>query len=145
MADDENLQIKNLFYAGNYNQCAAVAMGSQAPKNAQAKLDRQIIQWRALIAQGKPNLVISDIQDSGPPELQAVKLLALFKAAKTDSEKDDILENVKILVADNGNNPIVSIVAATVLCQTFAWNDALRVLSAHPKNLEWYAFWRLVD
>ncbi|CAG8448011.1 10908_t:CDS:10 [Rhizophagus irregularis] len=81
---DELFALKNLFYTGSFQQVINEA-NSRSQLSETAKLERKIYLYRAYIAQGKYNLVISDIKSSDEIDLQVIKILAIYLQAKTTS------------------------------------------------------------
>lgn len=110
-----------------------------------AKLERKIYLYRAYIAQGKYNIVLTEIKDTDPVDLKAVKILAAYLQSKSEGQtsetkKEEALKELKeVILGDVTNtlNPTVQIVAGTIYYHEGLFEDALKVLSHHDKNLEW--------
>lgn len=143
MADsvDELFAIRNLFSLGAYQTIINEVSSSRAPLSDSAKLEAKSYLYRAYIAQGKYNLVISELKDSQIPEQQAVRLLAAYLQAKSKSDntaREDAVKQVTELLAEGTNAaiPLVQLVAGTVLYNEGLLEDALKVLHRRGKNLE---------
>tara|TARA_R110002050_G_scaffold247462_2_gene385231 strand:- start:718 stop:1182 length:465 start_codon:yes stop_codon:yes gene_type:complete len=82
-AADELLEMRSHFFIGNYqlaiNDADAITGG-----NPEVQARKKLLQYRCYICLGNANLVIDDVDDSAPPELQLVKLLALYTLDPTD-------------------------------------------------------------
>ena len=110
-----------------------------------AKLERKIYLYRAYIAQGKYNIVITEIKDTDPIDLKAVKILAVYLQSKSggqasDTKKEEALKELKEVILNDVTNTLnstVQIVAGSIYYHEGLFEDALKILSRHNKNLEW--------
>ncbi|CAG8614971.1 8620_t:CDS:2, partial [Diversispora eburnea] len=109
-----------------------------------AKLERKIYLYRAYIAQGKYNIVITEIKETDPIDLKAVKILAVYLQTKSggqasDAKKEEALKELKeVILNDVANtlNSTVQIVAGSIYYNEGLFEDALKILSRHNKNLD---------
>ncbi|RUP44245.1 coatomer epsilon subunit-domain-containing protein, partial [Jimgerdemannia flammicorona] len=143
MADsvDELFAIRNLFSLGAYQTLINEVSSSRAPLSDAAKQEAKSYLYRSYIAQGKYNLVISELKDSQIPEQHAIRLLAIYLQAKSkgdNTNKETTVKRVTELLAESTNvvNSLVQLVAGTVLYNEGLLEDALKVLHHHGKNLE---------
>ncbi|KAK7572028.1 hypothetical protein V9T40_014500 [Parthenolecanium corni] len=74
---DELFDVKNSYYIGNFQQCIKEAQKAKV-SSADIKLERDIYLYFAYIAQKKYKIVIDEVNDKSPVELQALKLLAEY-------------------------------------------------------------------
>ncbi|KAI8836604.1 coatomer epsilon subunit-domain-containing protein [Chytridium lagenaria] len=139
MADltDELYGLRNLFYLGAFQQVINDATNpSINPKSEVARKERKVYLHRAYIAQGRLKPSLTDITDSDPVELVATKLLAKYHAANDIQSKQQVVQDMKDLVASATASPLLAIVAASVFINDNLFEDALRILHPYPKNLE---------
>ncbi|GBB86454.1 hypothetical protein RclHR1_12890009 [Rhizophagus clarus] len=148
---DELFALKNLFYTGSFQQVINEA-NSRTQVSETAKLERKIYLYRAYIAQGKYNLVISEIKSSDTVDLQVIKILAIYLQAKTsssgggsngnvgeDTKKEEALKELReVILSDPSNaiNSTVQIITGTIFYHEGLYEEALKVLVRHNKNLE---------
>ncbi|KAI9009165.1 coatomer epsilon subunit-domain-containing protein [Hyaloraphidium curvatum] len=140
MADDENLQVRNLFYIGNYQMCVNACLSNPPARTDKGKIERQVFLHRAQLALGRTKLVVSEVESSEQPELQAVFAFALYLAAKTDADLEEATERVKLMAQENAGNATVAVLVATVLFREGLIDEALKALSLHPRNMECVSF-----
>jgi coatomer protein complex subunit epsilon len=176
---DELFSLKNLFYTGKVNlinfncyisfindhkfhnfilfigsfQQVINEANSRSQVSETAKLERKIYLYRAYIAQGKYNLVISEIKSTDAIDLQVIKILAIYLQAKTsgsgsgsngsvgdEKKKEEALKELReVILSDPSNaiNSTVQIIAGTIFYNEGLYEEALKVLVRHNKNLEW--------
>jgi hypothetical protein len=133
----ENL--KNLFYAGNYQ---AVAESPLASSNIEAK----VLHLQSLLAQGNAKQVLSQLSNTQvrPLELQALKLLAQQQLSTASDES--VFELEKLLKESNGKNGLVASLAALFYIRQGLLQDALRALAPFQNQhdssafIEWYSY-----
>jgi coatomer protein complex subunit epsilon len=142
MADtDELFAIRNLFALGSYQSVINDISSARVTLSESAALEAKVFLYRAYIAQGKYNLVISEINSSHPVELQAVKLLAVYMQANAKGDataKSGTVTQIMELLSEGTNaiNATIQIVGATILYNESLLEDALKVLYSHGRNLE---------
>lgn len=138
---DELYSIRNLFYTGSFQQVINEA-NSRAVVSEASKLERKVYLYRAYIAQGKSNIVISEIKDSDQIDLKVVKILATYLQSKNtlgDAKKEEVLKEInEVILSDASNtlNSTVQIIVGTIYYLEGLYEDALKVLIRHNKNLE---------
>lgn len=135
MADRDILfAVKNNFYIGAYNNAINEASDLEGLSDAE-QVERDIFVYRSYIALGSHDLVISEIKDSAPMALQAVKLLAQYTGGKI--AKESAVEKVGALVNDPicNTNPHVLLVAGIVYASEGNYVEALKACHT-GQNLE---------
>ncbi|CAG8594740.1 8176_t:CDS:2 [Ambispora gerdemannii] len=127
--------------SGSYQQVINEA-NSRTQVSEAAKLERKTYLYRAYIAQGKYNIVISEVKDSDAVELRTVKLLAVYLQAKAagqlDSKREETLNELSELLKEPANslNSTIQIISGTIYYHEGLLEDALKVLMKNNKNLE---------
>src|SRR3989338_5969757 len=100
----ELLSVRNALFLGNYNVCLSkIAQTSINENNADMKLERDILSYRASIGLGQHDLVLQQVKesDSLPIPLKAIRLLAeYFQAINRGSSRDAIIEKIDALQQD---------------------------------------------
>jgi len=128
MAESSELfELKNFFAIGSYQ--AAINAGSSIPQknlSESDKLTRDVYIYRSYIALGNHRFVLSDIKDSAPTALLAVKLLATYLS--NPENKDIALITVKEWMSDGNSatNPVLQLVAATIYYHEENYEEAMR-------------------
>ena len=92
---------------------------------------------------GRFKLVLSEVESATQPELQAVNAFALYLTAKSDADLEEAVERVRVMASEGSANSIIAILAATVFFREGMFDDALKVLSGHSRNMEWCVFAQL--
>lgn len=78
--------------------------------------------------------------------MQVVKILAIYLQAKTssggggDKKKEEALKELReVILSDPANtiNSTVQIIAGTIFYHEGLYEEALKILVKHNKNLEW--------
>ena len=101
-------------------------------------------------------MVISDIKSSDAIDLQVVKIFAIYLQAKTssddgtigqnngsiggDKKKEEALKELReVILSDPANtiNPTVQIITGTIFYHEELYEESLKILVKHNKNLEW--------
>jgi coatomer subunit epsilon len=125
---DELFTLRNSFWLGLYRQ--AIAEGGGLPRSLpeQLRIERDEYVYRSYIALGQPNVVISEVKESAPTSLQAVKLLATYEAQP--DAKDIVLMTLTEWLDDqtSGNNPTLQLIAATIYCKEDNLKEAIRAI-----------------
>ncbi|KAF7725202.1 hypothetical protein EC973_000368 [Apophysomyces ossiformis] len=131
--------IRNLFALGNYQSVINDVSSAKGLYSPEATLEAQTYLYRSYVAQGKYNLVITDIRDDVEAPLKAVKLLALYMQAKQKGQaKDEILQQCGTLLEEGANrvHQTIQVVIATIYVNDGRLEDALKVLHVRSKKLE---------
>ncbi|KAF7495140.1 Coatomer subunit epsilon [Sarcoptes scabiei] len=118
--------LKNSFYLGNWQQCLNEAQ-SIKPINDEQRLERDFFMYRAYIAQKKYHVVISEVKDSSPQPLKAVRLLAEYLSRPDD--RDSIIEKIDadktLYMSDNYS----SVCAASIYSRERSYENAMKILN----------------
>ncbi|XP_005103288.2 coatomer subunit epsilon [Aplysia californica] len=130
---DQLFDIRAAFLTGNYQQCI-----NDAPKlnvGAELKTDRDVLMYRAYIAQRKYGVVLDEVRSSSPPELQAVRTFAEYLA--NESRRDAIVKELDSQMSGNVDltNNTFLLMAASVYYHELNYDSALRTLH-QSDNLE---------
>jgi len=123
--------IRNQFYLGNFQQVITDASAFNPRGDAAAKIECEIIQYRAFIAMGNHFLV--KISDDAPVSLQAVKVLAQYMQSQDVQTASARLSE---LMVEGGNDPTVVVIAAMIFNREGQYEDALKYLGQNPTALE---------
>jgi coatomer protein complex subunit epsilon len=106
---DVLFEVRNFYYLGAYQQCVKEAQKVNV-RSDEIKLERDIFLYRAYIAMGKSNIVLSEIPEKSSSEvLKAIRRLALyfsdskhrqtvFEQVKKEYEDATIVEDYALLI-----------------------------------------------
>lgn len=134
---DELFELRNLLTLGNY-QGAINTGNSLRPSSPSIKLERDVLLYRAYLAQRNFSLVLSETEKrkSESPEMEAIYTFALYLGGNP-TQKAAAVEAVKswISAGSAAQNPTKQLVAGSVLLGESLFEDALRVLHV-PTSLE---------
>jgi len=134
--------VRNLFALGNYQIAInELSTSSRLLQSLAAQLEAKVYLYRSYVGQGKYNIVISDVTEQEPSEVQAIKQLALYLQAKQkgdSSAAEQAMSACTTLLSDGANNvnPTIQLSNATILINEGFLEDALRILHTRGKNLE---------
>ncbi|KAI9308577.1 coatomer epsilon subunit-domain-containing protein [Cunninghamella echinulata] len=134
--------IRNMFALGNYQSLINQVSSSQVIQSPEGKIEAKTYMYRSYIAQGKYNLVLSDISDNDDTldaGLRAVYLLALFlQQQSTQQPTDDILQRAQQLFEQGSNrvHTVVQVIIGTLFARAGKYDDALQVIHVRTKKLE---------
>lgn len=120
-------EIKTALYIGNFQHCINEAQKIK-PSNPDVKNARDVLMYRAYVAQKKYGVVLDEIDTSKPPELQAVKFLADYLA--NESKRDSILLSLESQMSGNVDlsNSTFLLMAASIYFHEQNTDAALRAL-----------------
>ncbi|ESP00507.1 hypothetical protein LOTGIDRAFT_157712 [Lottia gigantea] len=131
---DELFDIKTALYIGNYQHCVNEAQKLKI-RDGELKTQRDVIMYRAYIAQRKYGVVLDEINSSKPAELQAVKMFADYLSS--DSRRESIVKSIDSKMTgsvDISNNTFL-LMAASIYYHEQNSDAALRSLH-QSDNLE---------
>jgi len=106
---------------------AAQALKIQDPS---ARLQRDVLLYRAYIEQGDSQLVADEIRDDASPALQALKLLALF--VRGSLPVDDVFSKAQDLATKSASDSQLQLTVGILFIRMGKLEDALRALHSCP-------------
>ncbi|KAG2180766.1 hypothetical protein INT44_003773 [Umbelopsis vinacea] len=134
--------VRNLFALGNYQIAInELSTSSRLLQSPEAQVEAKVYLYRSYVGQGKYNIVISDITERDPAEVQAIKLLAIYLQAKQKGDAaaaEQAISSSTALLSDGANhsNPTIQLASATIQVNEGFLEEALRILHSRGKNLE---------
>ncbi|RDX64201.1 Coatomer subunit epsilon-1 [Mucuna pruriens] len=125
---DHLFNLRNNFYLGAYQ--AAINSSNVTNLSQDDAVERDSLVHRCYIALGQLQFVISEIHESAPTPLQAVKLLALYFSSPDN--KESAISSLKEWLADPaiGTNATLRLVAGLVFLHENDFNEALKHTNA---------------
>lgn len=130
---DDLYTLRNLFWLGAYQAAINEANSLSRVSQALQKETKEYV-YRSYLALGQSNIVISEVKDSAPAPLKAIKALASFVlngSSGIDSFKSQLVE---LLATDATNNTMI-IIAATLSVYDDNLKEAMSYLT-NEKSLE---------
>lgn len=124
---DELFEIRTALYIGNYQHCINEAQKLR-PTNPEVKTERDVIMYRAFLAQRKFGVVLDDINSSHPPELLAVKMFAEYLS--DESRREAIMKDLdgKMSGSYDVSNNTFLVIAGSMYYLEQNFDAALRAL-----------------
>ncbi|GFT96472.1 coatomer subunit epsilon [Nephila pilipes] len=127
-------EIRNSFFIGNYQYCINEAQKLKF-NDPSVQLEKDIFMYRAYIAQHKYGVVINDITSSSEPELQHIKMLAVYLSGNADKKKDVVVSLENKLQNVNPEDKILPLIAGLIYYLDENYDSTLRLLHKSD-NLE---------
>lgn len=136
---DELYTLRNLFWLGSFQRAIAEGNGlSRLPDELKAERDEFV--YRSYVGQGQFALVVSEVDDDAPPNLQAIKLLARY-LEQPAATKDEAVETVGgWMASDAGKDATVQLVAALVYQREDLMDNAFKAI-LKQQTMEQKALW----
>lgn len=120
MAEDPLFGVRNAFHLGHYQKAINEAPGAKVKTDAQ-RIERDTFIYRAYLAQGNYQLPLDEIKTNAPPQLLAVRALALYQRGDKDGAKQEV---------SGGGDGIRAIVACTIALLEGNLDEAWRCVHA---------------
>ena len=118
--------LKNQFWVGNYSEAVTEA-GVVSLSDDNLSVERDFYRMRAEVELGVAD---TTVDRNLPSALQAVQLMAAFRAGKVESEAAATTLEEWMGDENTAENPLVQIVAATLYNRMGDWNKALVCLKS---------------
>ncbi|XP_075679338.1 coatomer subunit epsilon [Dermatophagoides pteronyssinus] len=125
---DNLFDLKNSFYLGNWQQCLNEAANVKTTTDEQ-KLERDVFMYRAYLAQKKFNVVLSEINQSSPQPLKAVRLYARYLSSSSTSSVDEILAELDSNQTLYMDDCYSSLCAAAIYFHEKNYENVLKILN----------------
>ncbi|KAI0235681.1 Coatomer subunit epsilon [Lamellibrachia satsuma] len=124
---DELFDIRTALYTGNYQQCINEAQKIRVSPDI--KVDRDVLMYRAYIAQRKFGVVLDEVTGQSPPALQAIKMFAEYLSSDR-SRRDAILRDLDSKMSGNVDlsNSTFLLMAGTMFYHEANFDAVLRTL-----------------
>ena len=124
--NDELFDVRNHFHIGDFQQCINEAQFLN-PSTIKSKIERDVFLYRSYIAQHKYALVLEEIKESSPPQLQSVRSLADY--FHNFHRREEIVRKIGDKFAKGRNfDECFLLIAATIYLQEEDIESALRCL-----------------
>lgn len=120
MGDDPLFGVRNAFHLGHYQKAINEAPASKVKTDAQ-RIERDTFIYRAYLAQGNHQLPLDEIKAGAPPQLMAVRALALYHKGDKDAAKAEV---------SGGGDGIRAIIACTIALLEGNLDEAWRTVHA---------------
>lgn len=139
MDRDILFMVKNNFYTGAYNNAINEASDIEGLSEPE-QVDKDAFVYRSYIALGSHDLVISEIPDSAPMSLLAIKLLAQYQGRRITADAAVAMIGEWLSDSACNRNQYVRLVAAIIYAQEGNEVEALKAChTGGPLTLEMMA------
>jgi len=137
---DELYTLRNLFWLGSFQK--AISEGGQLNNRLsdELKVERDEFVYRSYLGQGQFAIVISEVEDDAPPNLQAVKLLARYLHNPAAMKEEAVLTIGEWLTGAAGADTTVQLVAALIYQREDLMNEAFKAI-LKQQTMEQKALW----
>lgn len=126
MSDDPLFDARNHFHLGHFQTAINEAMGANVGTDA-LRVERDVLMYRAYLEQGNFAVVMSEVQDSAPPALRAVKLLCQYKQSDDAGRQAAVGALQELLAGANvASDTPLSVTAAAIFCLEKDYKEALK-------------------
>ena len=128
---DELYTLRNRFWLGAYQLAISEGAGLSRLSSDALRIERDEYVFRSYIALGQAQLVVSEVKETAPVSLQAVKLLATYTSGGANaatSETAVLTLNEWLADPAHANNPSLKLVAAIVFMGEDHLKDALKAV-----------------
>jgi len=124
--------LRNNFYVGHYKKVLAEA------KAAKDNKESELFYYRSMIATGAEDQAIKAIPQNSSPELMAIKMLATYRVASDDTNRELVLEKLKELKEWSADTapPAVQLIVALIHFEAKNYKEALRFVHKGHEHLE---------
>ncbi|KAI9090827.1 coatomer epsilon subunit-domain-containing protein [Phlyctochytrium arcticum] len=136
---DELHLLKSNFHVGSYQQVIDEATdSSKVPRSEEAQLEREVLLYRAYIAQGNTSRVVEEIPENAPSDLKAVKAFAQYIHARNAGNTNSAKSALKAFeqIAPKGKLGAMNVLTGMAYYLEEQIQDALKTVVPHPRNLE---------
>lgn len=125
---DVLFEVRNAFFLGNFQFCITEAQKVKPPSAAVA-MERDVLMYRSYIAQRQYAVVLDEVKNSSPTELQAVRMLAEY--LQSPAKRDSIVSSIdkKLTSGMEANNDTFILMAASIYLHQQQYDSCLRVLN----------------
>ncbi|KAG8458946.1 hypothetical protein KFE25_004280 [Diacronema lutheri] len=137
-AEDVLFDARNNFHLGHYQSAITDANNAKVATDTW-RAERDVLMYRAYVEQGNSAVVMSEVGETSPPAVRAVRLLAMHKNADV-AGKQAAVAGLHELLAEPGaaSNAPLCVVAACVFCAEKDYKEALKV-NQQAQTLEQHA------
>ncbi|XP_011408997.1 PREDICTED: coatomer subunit epsilon-like, partial [Amphimedon queenslandica] len=127
---DVLFEVRNAFFIGDYQHCITEAQKIKPP-TAPVAIERDVLMYRAYLAQRKYAVVLSEVTKSSPVEVRAVRLLAEYLNASGAGGRAKVVSDLDKTVNSgvDADNDTFVIVAASIYLLEENFDSALRCLN----------------
>lgn len=127
-AHDDLFELRNYFYLGNL--ASATTEGETVSvQDAGARIERDVILKRLELAKGKYDAILQSIEDSSPPALQVLKLLALLLKEPSTAETAPAVLEGWLEDEVSAGSPCFILMCAILYTHLGDYDNALRMAS----------------
>lgn len=125
---DVLFEVRNAFFIGDYQHCITEAQKIKPPSAATA-VERDVLMYRAYLAQRKFSVVLNEVTSSSPSEVKAVRLLAEY--LNRAQERQKVLSQIEQILNSgvDASNDTFILMSSSVYLLEENFDSALRSLN----------------